>query len=219
MPSVRKKKIVLVTGPPNNGRDDYILKALPELQKTGKIGYHHVFDYMLKIAPACGIRHLTRENVFDISTEKLDEIRDKAFSKVINKIKTSSNDIEIVSTPNIFKTDLRGGTEKGKVEGLTVNIMKRIKPDLTIFLIDDLLAVRKRAKDDDLRVALGLSLKDIAEWREESLKLVKDYIYGVRPSRDFMIFAKHHPVSTFVDSSFGSQASYLPKLPYYWTKR
>jgi len=208
-----KKRIVLVTGPPNNGRDEYIEAALPELRKHRRIGYYHVFDYLHKIAPACGVPSLKRENVFDVSKAKLDEIRDKAFSQIVDEIKTSSNDIDIVSTPSVFKTPIRADYYNGLVEGLNIEIVKKLSPSLLVFFIDDLLRVRMRVHEDSLRSKLGkLKLKDIAEWRESSLKIAKDYVVEAKARAKaksaplvFMIFAKQHPTSTFVDLVLGKK--------------
>jgi adenylate kinase len=196
---------VLVTGPPNNGRDEYIGDALSELEKHRKIGYYHVFDYMQKNAPSCGVSHLLRENVFDIAKKKLDEIRDKAFSRIIEEIKVSSNNIEIVSTPSVFKTPIRGDYFDGIVEGLNVEIMKKLSPSLLIFFIDDLLRVRARVNEDVLRAKLNLRLEDMAESRESSLKIVKEYVLQTRAKSTFMIFAKAHPKSTFIDLVLGKK--------------
>jgi adenylate kinase len=203
-----KKRIVLITGPPNNGRDEYIESALQELRNHGRIGYYHVFDYMQKNAPSCGISNLKRENVFDFSKAKLDEIRDKAFFQIVEEIKNSSNDIDLVSTPSVFKTQIRGDYYDGKVEGLNVEIMKKLDPSLLVFFIDDLVMVRARVNKDALRAKLGLKLKDIAEWRESSLKIVEDYVSKTKARSCplvFMIFARQHLISTFVDLVLGKK--------------
>jgi ribosomal protein L22 len=77
-----------------------------------------------------------------------------------------------------------------------------------VFFIDDLLRVRKRVNEDTLRSGLGLKLKDLAESRESSLKIVKDYVLQAKaksPKIVFMIFAKQHPTSTFVDLVLGKK--------------
>jgi adenylate kinase len=199
----------LVTGPPNNGRDEYIETALPELKKHGKIGYYHVFDYMQKNAQSCSITGLNRESVFDLPKAKLIEIRDKAFSQIIDEIKESSNSIDIVSTPSVFKTPARLDYYDGMVEGLNGEMLRRLKPDLLVFFIDDLLRVRTRIRADPLRKKLGkLKLKDIAEWRESSLKVPNEYVEQTkakRPSLVFIIFARQHPTSTFTDLVLGKK--------------
>ena len=203
---------MLVTGPPDNGRDEYLEVALPELQKHGKIGYHHVFDYMKKIAPSCGVSSLKRENVFDVPRAKIYEIRNKAFSQIIEKIEDSSNNIEIVSTPCVFKAPIRGDYYDGIVEGLTIEIMKSLNPNLLMFFIDDLLKVRTRVNEDSQKSKLDRKLKDLAEWRELSLKIAQDYAHArVLQAKaksvflGFIIFAKQHPTSTFVDLLLGKK--------------
>jgi len=203
----RKNKVILVTGPPNNGRDEYIRMALSNL-KTISIGYHRVFCYMQKNAPACGIPNLTRENVFDVSKSKLEEIRDKAFVDVINQVTKSTNDIDIVSTPTIFRVPIRGDYYTGKVEGLNLEIIGRLNPDMIIVLIDDLLRVKERIKADPLRNKQGLKLKDLADWRESSIQIIKEYVDSARSKGipiDFIIFAREHPITTFIDLILGDK--------------
>jgi len=163
---------------------------------------------MQKNAPSCDISNLKRENVFDVSKAKLDEIREKAFSQIVEEIKNSSNDIDLVSTPSIFKTQIRADYYDGKVEGLNIEIMKKLDPSLLVFFIDDLVMVRARVNKDALRAKLGLRLKDIAEWRESSLKIVEDYVSKTKAKSCplvFMIFARQHPISTFVDLVLGKK--------------
>lgn len=204
--AISKKRVILVTGPPNNGREEYILAALPDLQKVGKVGYYHVFDYMQRLARSCGIPNLTREKVFEVAKSKLDEIRDKSFFQVVKDVRSSTNDIDIISTPAVFKTPIRADYYTGVVEGLTLEIIKALKPNLIILFIDDLIKVRAKVAIDPLRRKLGFTLKDLAEWRELSLQIVKDYVIQAKASGssvEFMIFAKEHPASTFVDLVLG----------------
>jgi adenylate kinase len=200
------KRVVLVTGPPNNGRDEYILKALPEMNKARKVGYYHVFDFMKQIAPSCGVASLKKENVFDVSKSKLAEIRDKALNIVIHKISSSDNDIDIVSTPTVFKVDPIRDYYTGVVEGLSKEFIRKLNPNLIIFFMDDLTAVRKRLHEDPLHSKLKLELKDIAEWREVSLQSIQEYVIEAKSKQlplDFMIFAKQHPINTFNDLVVG----------------
>jgi len=201
----RKNKVILVTGPPDNGRDEYIKIALSKLEKV-KIGYYHVFDYMQRIATTCGIPNLTRENVFDVSKSKLEEIRDKAFSDIISKVMKSTNDIDIVSTPAIFRVPIGRDYYTGEVEGLNLEIIGHLSPDVVIVFIDDLLRVRERIKADPLRNKLGLKLKDLADWRESSIQIAKEYVDSVKAKGgpiDFIIFAREHPITTFIDLILG----------------
>ena len=155
---------------------------------------------------SCGIPNLTREKVFEVAKSKLDEIRDKSFFQVVKDVRSSTNDIDIISTPAVFKTPIRADYYTGVVEGLTLEIIKALKPNLIILFIDDLIKVRAKVATDPLRRKLGFTLKDLAEWRELSLQIVKDYVIQAKASGssvEFMIFAKEHPASTFVDLVLG----------------
>lgn len=192
------KNVILITGPPDNGRDESITQVLPIL-KDKKVGYYHVFAYMQKIAPDCAIPNLTRRNVFDISKEKLDEIREKAFLSVINDIQNANNEIDIVSTPAVFKVSPRRFYTSGTVEGVNLDILNRLAPKLVLVFIDDLLRVKKRVDEDELRQGMKLNLKDLAEWRESSIQIIKEYVERMIAKSvqvDFIIFAKEHPAST-----------------------
>lgn len=97
---MRNKKIVLVTGPPGNSRDEYIKKAVENYKwifkkENGeevelKVGYYHVFEYMQKLAPTRNVPNLLRDNVFDISKATLERIRNDAFEKISEEIKKFS---------------------------------------------------------------------------------------------------------------------------------
>ncbi|MCJ7635837.1 hypothetical protein MUP77_26030 [Candidatus Bathyarchaeota archaeon] len=196
------KNVVLITGPPNNGRDECITRILPKVNEKKKTGYYHVFEYMQKISPRCGIANLTRENVFDITKEKLDEIRENAFSEITKDIRESDNEIDIVSTPAVFKVPHRGTYFTGEVEGLNLEILDSLKPKLVVIFIDDLLRVRERIKRDRLRNEMDLKLKDLAEWRESAIQIIKSYaekVIGQSIQVDFVIFAKEHQADTFAD--------------------
>jgi adenylate kinase len=173
------KNVVLITGPPNNGRDECITQILPHINKKKETGYYHVFEYMQKISSKFGIANLTRENVFDITKEKLDEIRNAAFAEVIKEIQETKNEIDIVSTPAVFRVPYRGTYFTGEVEGL-----------------------KNRVTNDQLRKEMNFNLKDLAEWRESAIQIVKSYAESMIDKDihvDYVIFAKEHPANTLED--------------------
>jgi len=200
-----EKKIVLVTGPPGNGRDEYIREALPKLENKVKVGYYHIFEYMQRSAPSHGVPNLTRENVFDIARSTLERIRDSAFIEVAEEIKNSNNQIEIISTPAIFKVIPWGDYLSGKVNGVTLDHIKQLNPTNIVIFIDDLLRVREKMKEDPLRRRMHLALKDLAEWRRLTIEIVQEYTDQRFYSVDWIIFAKEHPVDTFVDLLLGEK--------------
>lgn len=193
------KKIFLVTGPPGNGRDEYIINVLSEFEKVVKLGYYHVFEYMQRVAPEHGIPNLTRENVFDISKTTLERIRDSAFEKVCIDIEKSDNDIEIVSTPATFRVSPWGNYLSGRVDGINISHLKLIKPNFIIVFIDDLLRVREKLMADPLWSRMGINLRYLAEWRRLSIEILKEYYETSFQELGWIIFAKEHPINTFKD--------------------
>ncbi len=203
--NVNEKKIILVTGPPGNGRDEYLKEALSKLECETKVGYHHIFAYMQKVASSHGVPNLTRENVFDIAKSTLERIRDTAFTYVADVIRKSNNQIEIISTPAVFRVTPWGDYLSGKVDGITLNHIKQLNPTNLVVFIDDLLKVREQMKKDPLRERMHLTLKDLADWRRSAIEIVQEYTDQRIPTVDWIIFAKDHPVATFVDLLLGQK--------------
>jgi len=205
--SSKDKQVILITGPPGNGRDEYLQEALPKFEKQAKLGYYHIFDYMQKTASSHGVPHLTRENVFDIAKATLERIRDSAFAKVTYEVSESQNEIDIISTPAVFKVTPWGDYFTGKVNGITLDHIKQLKPTKIIVFIDDLLRVREQMRKDPLRKRMRLALRDLADWRESAIEMVQDYVdkRAYSETLDWIIFPKEHPVKTFVDLLVGQK--------------
>jgi adenylate kinase len=195
-----EKKIILVTGPPGNGRDEYISRAVAELQKNTKVVHHHVFAEMQRQAPSHDVLNLTRENIFGIAKSKLERIRNAAYTAIIDSIRKSENQIEIVSTPAVFKIAPWGDYLTGRVDGITREHLTQLSPTSIIVFIDDLLRVREALSVDPLWKKQGLELKDLAEWRHLSIEIVQNYADSKgSPPFDWTIFARDHAIETFED--------------------
>jgi len=193
------KKIFLITGPPGNGRDEYIQCALPEIEKYASFGYYRVFEYMQKVAPSLGISNLTRDNVFNISKSQLEKIRNLAFETVYEDINKSTNEIEIISTPAIFRIRPWGDYLSGRVEGLTISHIEKLNPNFIIVFIDDLLRVRENMKKDSLWSGFDINLRYLAEWRHLAIEIIEQYFEKYPSKVNWIIFAKEHSINTFVD--------------------
>ena len=202
---VNGKRVILITGPPGNGRDEYLKEVLPKLGNELKVGYYHVFDYMKKVAPSYNVPNLTRENVFNIAKSTLERIRDSAFANVSSEIGKSKNQIEIISTPAVFRVTPWGDYLSGRVNGIILDHIKLLNPTNIIVFIDDLLRVREQMKKDPLRKRMHLALKDLPHWRRSVIEIAQEYAEQKIPSVDWIIFAKEHPVATFVDLSLGKK--------------
>ena len=196
------KRVILVTGPPGNQRDEYIQQAI---RGMNDIGYYHVFDYIQQVARRFGI-NLTRERVFDIPKNTLEKIRDTAIDVIVKEIMSSDKKIELISTPARFKVRPIRDYYSGLVEGLKESHIAKLNPDMIILFIDDLLRVRRNLQEDSLwRKHVTPDLKTLAEWRQSAQELIENYITRIESQQivqkhiDYMIFAREHPIKTFQD--------------------
>lgn len=194
-------KVVLITGPPLNGRDKYINAAL-DIANDIKIGYHHVFTEMQKISGKYGITNLTRENVLEVN--RLSNIRKDAFDNIVDTIKQSNNDIDIVSTPAKFYINPTPQYPSGRVNGIEEYHLQILSPDLVVLFISDLLKVKQNLVSDDLwKSRSDASLYNLAKWRGDSIEVVKNFkakkLQREEQILDTIIFANSHDYSTFIN--------------------
>lgn len=196
---MESKNVILITGPPCNGRDEYIREALPKLNKILSVGYYHVFKYMQKVAHIHGVHNLTRDNVFSISRAQLERIRDSAFVQVRNEIIESENEIDIVSTPAVFRIRPWGDYLSGRVDGLKIHHLDQLNPKCAIVFIDDLLRVRENMKNDPLWGRMKVNLRNLAEWRSMVIQIIDEYFEEKSQEFEWIIFAKEHPIDTFIN--------------------
>jgi len=200
---MNNKRVILVTGPPGNQRDEYLQRAIKGMDD---VGYHHVFEYMQQVALNYFKTNLTRENVFDIPKNRLEDIRDASIDEIAKRINLSNKKIEIISTPARFKVKPIRDYYSGFVDGLNESHIEKLKPDMIILFIDDLLRVRRNLRQDEhWKRHITPDLKTLAEWRQSAQEQIENYITQVESSPkyskyiDYIIFAREHPVETFQD--------------------
>jgi len=211
-------EVILLTGPPLNGRDEYlgkILKMAPE-----GYAYYHVFDYLREVGKEKGVK-ITRKNVLDFAISHQDlmnEIRDEAFERIRREIDESDKAFHIVSTPSLF----RWGS--GSVIGFTLSNLKLLKPNRVIIILDDVLSVRRRiindpewferfGKDPD-----NIKLTTLVMWREDAINHVKTLVHELKNEginvRYVLQFGIRHPYSVFLDLIFKEKEKPLIYLSY-----
>ncbi len=218
MDDVTEKEVVLVTGPPLNGRDEYIEEALKVA--GGNVGYHHVFEYLKEAGKERGVR-ITRKNVLDFAVNHqnlMSDIRDRAFRMVRDEIEESDLRVHIVSTPSLF----RWGS--GSVIGFTLSNLKLIRPRRVVIMLDDVLSVRRRimgdvewferfGKDPD-----RIQLTTLVMWREDAINHVKTLVHELRGEgfdvRYILQFGIRHPHEVFVDLLLNEDEKPLVYLSY-----
>ncbi len=193
-------KIILVTGPPLNGRDEYIQSAI---QEAKGIAYFHVFDYMKKKGPAYGLANLTRENILNIASSTLDKIRNDAFKEIAHNAKNAP--IALVSTPARFHLRPSAASPSGIIDGFNEGHIQLLDPKMIIIFIADLLEVKSNlSRDSTWNTKVDSNLKTIANWRKESINVVMEIRENFLTQKnvcplDVVIFSKGHDYQTFVD--------------------
>jgi len=213
------KEVVLITGPPLNGRDEYIEEAL-SLAEGESYAYYHVFDYIKDAGKEFGVK-ITRKNVLDFAISHQDlmnEIRDRAFERVREEIDSSEKRFHIVSTPSLFRWG------EGSVIGFTASNLKLINPDRVIILLDDVLSVRRRTIHDPEwferfgRDRENIRLTTLVMWREDAINHVKTLVHELKREglevRYILQFGIRHPPEVFLDLLFRESEKPLVYLSY-----
>jgi len=214
-----KKEVVLLTGPPLNGRDEYAEEALKFVGKED-YSYYHVFEYLKEIGKEMGVK-ITRKNVLDFAIshpDLMNGIRDEAFSRIREEIEGSDKKVHIVSTPSLF----RWGS--GSVIGFTTTNLKLLRPNRVVIILDDVLSVRRRILNDpEWFERFGenpdnIKLTTLVMWREDAINHVKTLIHELKSEgievRYILQFGIRHPPQVFLDLMFREHEKPLVYLSY-----
>ncbi|CAI1492073.1 conserved protein of unknown function [Thermococcus nautili] len=213
------KEVILLTGPPLNGRDEYLSEAL-EKASGESYAYYHVFDYLREVGKERGVK-ITRKNVLDFAINHQDlmnEIRDEAFERIRREIDESDKRFHLVSTPSLF----RWGS--GSVIGFTLSNLKLLRPDRVIIVLDDVLSVRRRIiNDPEWFERFGndpdnIKLTTLVMWREDAINHVKTLVHELKKEginvRYVLQFGIRHPPEVFLDLLFREKEKPLVYLSY-----
>lgn len=213
------KEVILLTGPPLNGRDEYITEALKLAEEESYV-YYHVFDYIREVGKELGVK-ITRKNVLDFAISHQDlmnEIRDEAFNRIRKEIDKSDRKFHLVSTPSLF----RWGS--GSVIGFTTSNLKLLRPNRVIIVLDDVLSVRRRIiNDPEWFERFGqnpenIKLTTLVMWREDAINHVKTLIHELKKEgievRYILQFGIRHPHEVFLDLIFHEVEKPLVYLSY-----
>jgi adenylate kinase len=203
-----KSKSVLVTGPPLNGRDDYLREVLKLLGDDAEC--HDVFECMTDLGKTRFKLNITRKNVLGLSSQTLNRIRNAAFEYIAEQIRASKKRIEIISTPSNFRIKPSPTAPEGRIQGLDEKHLALINPQLIVVFISDIQEVRRNLLGDpDWKDRVEPTLKTLAEWRRESLDLVRNYTERVFSEKgitiDTLVYAKAHPPRTLADVIVGQK--------------
>lgn len=125
MPPFRR---VLVTGPPLNGRDEYLEKVVEKLKNLGVITrIYKVFDYMRIAGKQLGHPNITKDNILDLPEPLLRELRARALNLIDSEIRNDRNTmVHIISTPNVFIVRPHGLITTPITYGIDYDLVKHI---------------------------------------------------------------------------------------------
>jgi adenylate kinase len=180
-----KKAVVICTSQPGTGRDRY----LQELKKKKDFFYYHLFEYIVEEAKQEGYV-LSTQNVldfYDSKPNKLESFRAKALAKIIKEIKEKEG-IHVISTPYHFEW-------KGKsYTGLRKDEVEALDPDLFLVIIDDIVRVKGRLKQDPQWGEHKFTLVELSQWRREEIRGVYDLSRSFTPYKNFFLVARENEI-------------------------
>jgi adenylate kinase len=223
-----QKRVIIFNGPPGNGRDSIIR----ELKKIARFGYHHLFEYIVEEAKLDNT-NLTKINIldfYDSQPEKMEQYRLKAIQKINYEINKNGG-IHIISTPVHFEW------KGNRFQGLKVEDVQLLNPDMFIIIFDDIVRVRDRLSKDPQWQDHKYTLGEIANWRREEVngvyrladafipkrriqlvafeneaELVRDIIY--KPSKETVYLS--HPITGEGQDFFSKITKFLDSLSEYY---
>jgi adenylate kinase len=185
--------VVICAGQPGSGRDEY----LQELKDKRDVFYYHLFEYLVEEAEKQGYI-LNKLNVLDFYDSKpmqLESLRAAALERIINEI-GNKDGVHIISTPYHFEW-------KGKsYKGLEDREVKALNPDLFLVIVDDLVRVRERLKEDPQWREHNFTLIELSQWRREEITGIYNLSRGFIPHKEFYIAAREHGLDLLEDLIF-----------------
>ena len=180
-----KKAIVICTSQPGTGRDQY----LQELRKKKEFFYYHLFEYIVDEAKKEGYT-LNTQNVldfYDSEPTKLESFRTKALSRITSEIQ-AKNGVHVISTPYHFEW-------KGKAyTGLKEGEVKALDPDLFLVIIDDIVRIKSRLKNDPQWKDHLFTLGELAQWRREEIIGVYNLSRSFSPFKEIFFVAREYDI-------------------------
>jgi len=188
-----KKTIVICAGQPGSGRDEY----LNELRSKCEFNYYHLFEYIVEESEKQGY-NLSKLNVldfYDSNPTQLENFRTLALQRIIKEVKNKEG-VHVISTPYHFEW-------KGKsYTGFKNHEVEILNPDIFIVVVDDLVRVRERLKNDPQWQEHNFTLVELSQWRREEITGIYNLSRHFTPHKEFYIAAKEHGVELIEDLIF-----------------
>ena len=186
------RQVIICAGNPGSGRDEYIQRMLEVYNKDGKIKYYHFFDYLLQKLRSEGF-NLNKETILDFvanNQREIERIRAVAIDELCKEIGDSG--IHILSTPYSFEWN-------GElIYGLTVNDVRKLNPNKFIVILDDVVRIKERLRQDPQWSDKEFTLIELTKWRRTEIDGIKGLSHQFDPPIAFYILpVEHNPKVLF----------------------
>ena len=190
-----RPKVVLCTSSSGSGRDDYLeeFESVLSQRQRAHVHTYSLRDEMLKLFDAAGVRTGVR-NILDLD----DATRGRYRAQAINTIraKWQNPDCYIVSTPHPIMW--RGGEK----DGLSIEDVHNLNPDMFVTIVDDVLRTRVMLQADKQFEGQSFSLKEIAQWRGAAINSARQFSTVAQAQRPFYLIPRDHPPEVLRDLIF-----------------
>lgn len=180
------RQVIICAGNPGSGRDEYIQKMLAMYNKDGEIKYYHFYDYLLQKLRSEGF-NLNKETILDFvanNQRETERIRAVTIDEICEEMGDSG--IHIISTPYSFEWN-------GElIYGLTANDSRKLNPDKFIVILDDIVRIKERLRQDPQWSDKEFTLVELTKWRRTEVDGIKSLAYQFDPPKEFYILPVEH---------------------------
>lgn len=194
------RKVALCTGPPGNGRDVYANSVVNLAKSRGRIiEKFSVSDSILEMARKRGYKPAP-ESLVDLSfynPSLMNELRDNAMKEIAEVIQDSASNY-IICTPSILESN-------GLMNAFERSHLELLRPDFIVVVVDDILRVKERLRNDPNRKGREYSLETIAQHRVEAIDRVWKMAHDFSPPIPCHIIALEHDPTVLFDLIFTSK--------------
>ena len=186
------RQVILCAGNPGSGRDEYIQKMLALFNSDGRIKYYHFYDYLLQTLRSDGY-NLNKETILDFvanNQRETERIRAATIDEICEEMGDSG--IHVVSTPYSFEWN-------GElIYGLTANDARKLNPDKFIVLLDDIVRIKERLRQDPQWSDKEFTLVELTKWRRTEVDGIEALAHQFDPPKEFYILpVEHNPKVLF----------------------
>jgi hypothetical protein len=154
------------------------------MNNIANFGYYHLFEYIVEMAKLDGT-NLNKINIldfYDSQPEKMEDYRKAAIQKIIREMRDEGG-VSIISTPYHFEW------KGNRFQGLRLDEIQLLDPDIFIIIFDDIVRVRERLLQDSQWQDHKFTLGEIANWRREEVNGIYEVAKYFVPRKEIQLVA------------------------------